>query len=104
MSDLKVLNRAHLSDIRYNDEFKLVSVLSKDFLEVGSLRVRPNGGSDEVPFLEENIDDVDGGEAVRAGDEDFAPWSDDWHALLFPEGQMGASEVIEVWRSVGLVW
>ena len=104
MSDLKMLNQAYLGNIRYNDELELVSVLSKDFLEVGSLRLRPDGGSDGVPFLEESIDDVDGREAVRAGDEDFASWSDDWHALLFPESLMSVREGSEVWRSVRRVW
>ena len=28
---------------------------------------------------------MDSGETVRASDEDFASWSDDWHILLLIE-------------------
>jgi len=50
---------------------------------VGSLRCGPNGGSDGVASFEEDVDDMDGGETVRAGDEDFTSWGDSWHALEF---------------------
>jgi len=58
---------------------------------VGSLRFRPDGRSDGVPFLEESINDIDGDETVRAGDEDFASLSDGRHIPL----------VIEVWVKSG---
>ena len=82
MSDLTGLNKTHLGNIRYDDKFELASVFPKDLLEVGSLRFRPDGGSDGVPFLEEDIDDVNGSETVRASDEDLASWSYNWHIPL----------------------
>ena len=58
---------------------------------MGSLRFRPDGRSDGVPFLEESINDVDGDETVRASDEDFASWNDGRHIPL----------VVEVWVKSG---
>ena len=80
--DRKGSDHAHLGNIRHDDELELVSVFPKDFLEVGSLRFGPDGGSDGVSFLEEGVDDVDGGEAVRSSDEDFTSWGDDRHVFL----------------------
>ena len=99
------MNKAHLSYIRYDDEFEFVSVFPKDLFEVGSLRLRPNGGSDRVTLLEEDVNDMDGSETVRSGDEDFTSWGDDWHVFLFLEVLdelkcRGMS--LEIWRS-GLV-
>lgn len=72
-------NQTHLGNIGNDGEFKLVPVFPKQFPEVGFLGFRSDCGSDGVSFLEEDIDDTDGDETVRAGDEDFASWSDDWH-------------------------
>jgi len=92
MTHLAGLDKTYLGDIRYNDELELVSVFLKDFLEVSSLGFGPDGGSDGVAFLEEDVDDMDGGETVRAGDEDLASWSDDWHIPLILEvGRIGVS-------------
>ena len=52
---------------------------------MGTFRVGPDGGSDGVSSFEEDVDDMDGGETVRAGDEDFASWSDSRHVLLLLE-------------------
>lgn len=75
-------SRAHLSNIRYDGKLELVTVVAEELFEVGPFRFRPEGSSDGVTLLEEGIDDVDGGEAVCAGDEDFASWCDSWHGLL----------------------
>jgi len=82
MSNRKASGQPNLGNIRHDDELELVSIFPKNFLEVGSLRFRPDGGSDGVAFLEEDVDDVDGGESVRSGDEDFTSWGDDWHFFL----------------------
>lgn len=63
--------KAHLGDIRYNGELELVAVFAEDVLEVGPLRLRPDGSSDGVTCFEQGVDDMDGGKTVRAGDEDF---------------------------------
>lgn len=60
-------------------------MLVEEIPEVGPFRLRPDGGSDRVTFLEKGGYDVDGGEAVRAGDEDFTFGGDDWHGLLVVE-------------------
>lgn len=52
---------------------------------MGPLRFRPQGTSDGVTFPEKGVDDVDGGEAVRAGDEDFTSWGDGWHGFSLVE-------------------
>ena len=85
MSNRKGLDYANLGNIRYVDELELVSVLRKDLLEVSSLRLRPDGSSDRVTPLEEDVDNVDSSEAVRSCDEDFTARGDDWHILLIPE-------------------
>jgi hypothetical protein len=90
------LDRTYLGNITHDDELELVSVFPKDFLEVRSFRFRPDGGSDGVPFLEEEVDDVDSGETVRAGDEDFASWSDDWHIPLLLKVEWIRGELREV--------
>jgi hypothetical protein len=72
----------HFGDVGYNGELELISVSPKEFLKVHSLRFRPDGSSDGVAFLEEGADDMDGGETVRASDENIAPWGDDRHILL----------------------
>ena len=71
----------YLGDVRHDGKLEFVTVLAEQPLEMCFLRLRPEGGSDGVTFLEEGIHDVDGGEAIRARDEDFAPWSDGWHVL-----------------------
>ena len=55
MAGLTKLNQAHLGDVRYDDELKLISVLPEEFLEVGSLRIRSDGRSDGVSFLESTM-------------------------------------------------
>ena len=101
MSDPTGLDKTHLGGIRYDDKLELVSVFCKDFLEVGSLGFGPDSGSDGVAFLEEDVDDVDGSETVRTGDEDLASWSDDWHTSLFLEvGRIGG-ELKKVLKFVG---
>ena len=75
-------DQAYLGNVGHNNKLELVSVFPKDFSKVGPLRPGPNRGSDGVSFFEEDFDDVDGGETVRAGDEDFASWGDSWHVLL----------------------
>ena len=81
------LNETHLGDIRDDDELELVTVLSEEFLEVNLLRLRPDGSSDGVALLEKEVHDMNGSETVRAGDEDFTSWSDNWHIYwLFEVG------------------
>ena len=62
---------------------------------MGAFRSRPDGGSYGVAFLEEDVNDVDGGEAIRTGDENFASWRDDWHTFLFFEFGVSESEMGE---------
>ena len=82
------MGKARLGNIRYNDELKLVTVFTEDLLEVGPLRLRPDGSSDGVTILEKGFDDMDGGEAVRASDEDFTSWGDGWHGFSLFEIEM----------------
>ena len=49
------------------------------------LRLRPDCSFDGVTILEKDVDDMDGGEAVRASDEDFTSWGYGWHGLLLFE-------------------
>ena len=81
MSNHEGTDETYPSNIGHDGEFELVTVLAEQIFEVGFLRLRPEGGSDRVTFLEEGVHDVDGGEAIRARDEDFASWSDGWHVL-----------------------
>ena len=82
MSDCKELDKLYLGNIGHGDELELVSEFPKHLPKVGSLRFRPDGGPYGVAFVEEDFDDVDGGETVRAGDEDFTSRGDDWHIFL----------------------
>jgi len=73
------LGQTHLGNIGHNNELELIFVFPKHFSKMGSFGCGPDRGSDGVAFFEEGVDDVDGGETVRAGDKDFASWSDGWH-------------------------
>ena len=57
-----------------------------------------NDSSDGVPFLQEDVDDVNGEEPVCAGDEDLISWSDDCH-----DSQSLCGSGVENGRSRGLL-
>ena len=76
------MNQAHLNKIRYYHKLELIFIFVEEFLDVIALRLGPDGGSNGVTLLEEGIDDMDGGETVRAGDKDFTSWSDGRHVVL----------------------
>lgn len=90
------MNGANPSNVGHHRNFELVLVFAEELLEVGSLRLRSEGCPDGVALLEESVNDMNGGETVRTGDEDPASWSDGWHGL-------GSGEEIRLVRVPGVL-
>lgn len=76
----------YCSDVRDNDNFELVSVGLKEFLDVLRLALRAHGTPYGITFLKEGLNYPDGNKTVGTGDKNFLTRSNGRHCCLLVRG------------------
>ena len=92
----KEQSTTHRSDILHDGKLEFITMFREEFLEVLPFVERPNDTPDNVPFLQKDIDDVNGEEPICASDEDLVSWGNSRHGLYNPRVVPRMWKVVEV--------